>query len=163
MWIIRRAFVLPTLLGAILAACSSPSHPSERLEGSFEGRWDDAPWRGRAYAVLRGDTLYVGAHRPDPKYFYDEHVQAQVLFSGAGTYPIRGRAGQLARITGGDAGHFPDAEGTLVVHSYNDQTRTVMGELYLHAESMQPAWQVQGQFRAPVYTSFTEVPPARRR
>ena len=155
---------LAALAAAILSACSSgPSDPSERQVGSFEGRWDGLPWRGRSYAVLQRDTLFVVGHRPDPKVYYDEYIRARVPFSGTGTYPIEGRAGQLAKISGGDAGYFPDATGTLTIRSYDAQARTVAGEISLRAESVNPAWHAQGEFHTPVYSSFAEVPSAKPR
>lgn len=155
---------LAALVAGILSACSlGPSDLSERRVGSFEGRWDGLPWRGHSYAVLQRDTLFVVGHRPDPMAYYDEYIRARVPFSGTGTYRIEGRAGQLAKIVGGDAGYFPDATGTLTIRSYDAQARTVAGEISLSAESVTPAWHAEGEFHTRVYSSFAEVPSARPR
>lgn len=144
----------------LLAGCSDVLYPGDGV-GTFTGTWDGTEWRGRAYAVLQDDSLTVIGHRPDPQYFYDEYVQAKVRYTGPGTYTIAESAGQLAKITGGDAGYFPPAQGTLVISAFNQATHSVSGTITLHAGSMQPAWNASGSFDAYVYTNFKQVPPAR--
>lgn len=158
-----RRWVLSLLAVAAVGACNGLADPSDQAMGSFVGRWDGEVWRGRAYAVLRGDTLHVVGHRPDPRYYYDEYVEARVLFTGPGRYAVPAKAGRLSKITGGDAGYFPDASGTLVVRSYDAQSRTVSGTVELRASHGGAVWEAQGQFHAPVYAGYDEVPPPRRR
>lgn len=143
---------------ALLAGCGDDLLPDEG-GGNFVGVWDGAAWSGRAWAVLQNDSLTVVGHRADPRYYYDEYVQAKVPFTGPGTYTIPESAGQLAKITGGDAGSFPPASGTLVIRAYDASAHTISGDLTLHAGSMQPAWNASGTFEAYVYTNSAQVPP----
>ncbi len=146
----------------VLAACSDGLlAPGEREAGTFRGTWDGASWSGRSYAVLHDDTMTVVGHRKDPQYFYDEYIQARVAFTGPGTYAIGESGGQLGKIVGGDAGWTPPAAGTLVIRAYDASAHTVSGEVALRATSFTPAWDASGSFDAPVYSSFTQVPPAR--
>ncbi|HET7234685.1 MAG TPA: hypothetical protein VFJ16_32025 [Longimicrobium sp.] len=144
----------------LLAGCANDLLPrGER--GSFDGVWDGAAWKGEAYAVLQNDSLTVIAHRPDPRYFYDEYVQARVRFTGPGTYTVSESGGQLLKIVGGDAGQFPAASGTLVIREYDASAHTLTGDVTLHAGSVQPAWDASGTFNAHVYSSFNQVPSGR--
>jgi len=143
---------------ALLAGCGDNLLPGDD-GGNFVGVWDGAAWTGRAWTVLQNDSLTVVGHRADPQHYYDEYVQAKVLFTGPGTYTISESAGQLAKITGGDAGYFPPASGTLVIRDYDAAAHTVSGDITLHAGSMQPAWNASGSFEAHVYTNFNQVPP----
>jgi hypothetical protein len=148
------------LAAGLLAGCSGGLFGIGSLQqGTFEGTWDGAAWRGNAYAVLQGDSLTVVGRRPDPKYFYDEYVRVRVRFTGPGTYPVAESQGELGKIVGGDAGWFPPSAGTLVIDSYDQGSHTVSGSVTLRAESMQPAWDASGRFEAPVYSSFQQVPP----
>ena len=154
------AFVGMAIAAGLLAGCSDGLFGRGSLpRGTFDGSWDGAEWRGSAYAVLRHDSLFVVAHRPDPQYFYDEYVQAQVRFTGKGTYPIAETQARLSKITGGDAGWWSPSAGTLVIDGYDGHSHTVSGSVTLRGESMQPAWNASGRFDAPVYASFEQVPP----
>lgn len=154
-----RTWFLPLLAAAALGACGI-TEASPRV-GTFDGEWDGDAWRGRAVAVLRDDTLWVTGHRPDPQYFYDEYVTARVPFRGPGAYTIRGDAGHLSRLTGGDAGSFTDAGGVLLVRSYDRAERVVTGTLTLRGADRD--WRVSGEFSAGVYDRSQDVPPARGR
>jgi hypothetical protein len=157
------AYVGMALAAGFLAGCSDGLLGRGSLQrGTFEGSWDGDEWRGSAYAVLQNDSLTVVAHRPDPKYFYDEYVRIQVRFKGRGLYPVAESHGQLSKITGGDAGWMSPSAGTLVIDGYDESSHVVSGSLSLRAESMQPAWHASGRFDAPVYASFQQVPPEPR-
>ena len=157
----RFGTMLRTAIAAgLLAGCADGLLPSRDGElGTFDGSWDGATWRGTAFAVLQGDSLTVVAHRPDPKYFYDEYVQVRVRFDGVGSYAVPEAAGGLSKITGGDAGYFPPAGGTLVITAYDAGSRAIAGSVTLRARSMNPEWIASGSFAAPVYSSLAEVPP----
>jgi hypothetical protein len=157
-----RASVLLLMAGGLLGACSDGlTDPAKLPVGSFNGRWDGAAWHGRSFAVLTHDTLFVFGHRPDPQYYYDEYIQARVVFTGRGSYFVPESAGQLAKITGGDAGYLPSAEGTLIVSGYDPNAGTLVGELTLTANHDGATWRARGAFHTPVYASFLEVPPVR--
>lgn len=147
------------IAAGLLAGCSNGLLPSrDGGLGTFDGTWDGAAWRGSAYAVLQGDSLTVVGHRPDPKFFYDEYVQVRVRFDGPGTYSVPESDGMLSKIDGGDAGWMPYAGGTLLVTAYDAGSRTVSGYVTLRASSIAPAWQASGNFTAPVYARFADVP-----
>lgn len=155
------------LTGAFSAGClESTTAPARtegpELRGSFAGHWDSETWQGDAYAVLQGETLFLIAHRPDPRYFYDEYIEAELHFTGPGTYDIAREAGRLSKITGGDAGYFPSAAGLLVVREFDSATRTVAGTLVLTADHNQTEWVVEGQFTAPVFSESRQIPWRRR-
>jgi len=156
------ALVRAALAAAVLGGCSggllSDDGPGA---GTFSGTWDGAAWNGRSYAVLHDDTMTVVGHRKDPQYYYDEYIQVQVAFTGPGTYAVSESAGVLKKITGGDAGFFPPAAGTLVIRGYDASAHTVAGQVTLRATSFQPAWDASGSFDAPVYSSFDQVPSSR--
>ena len=148
------------IAAGLLAGCSDGLLTSRDSElGTFDGTWDGATWRGTAFAVLQGDSLTVVAHRPDPKYFYDEYVRASIRFAGPGNYSVAEAAGQLSKITGGDAGWMPRAGGTLLITGYDAGSRMVSGYVTLRASSFDPEWRAAGNFSAPVYPSFADVPP----
>jgi hypothetical protein len=110
------------------------------------------------YAVLQDDTLFIIAHRPDPKHFYDEYIRAKLQYTGPGSYAIPDPDGELMKITGGDAGYFPKAGGTLIVHGYSSQPLRVSGQLTLTADHSGTLWTADGEFDAPVYSSFAHIP-----
>jgi hypothetical protein len=112
--------------------------------------------------VLQNDTLFIIAHRPDPEYFYDEYIHAKLRYTGPGSYAVPDSDGELRKITGGDAGHFPKAAGTLTVHGYSSQPHRVFGQLTLTADHFGTLWTVDGEFDAPVYSSFADIPWTRR-
>jgi hypothetical protein len=133
------------------------------LRGSFVGQWDSRTWQGDAYAVLQGETLRFIAHRPDPQYLYDEYIEAELHFTGPGTYDIPLEAGRLSKVTGGDAGYFPSAAGSLVISEFDSETRTVAGTLALTAHHGGTEWVAAGQFSAPVFSEYQEIPWRERR
>lgn len=152
------------IAGGLLAGCSDGLLTSRESElGTFDGTWDGATWRGTAYAVLQGDSLTVVGHRADPKFVYDEYVTATIRFAGPGSYSVAEPAGQLSKITGGDAGWMPRADGTLLITAYDAGSRTVSGYVTLRARSFDPEWQADGSFTAPVYPSLADVPQEPRR
>lgn len=158
-----RTWVLAFAAVAALGACDVLTGSSDPEPGRFVGRWDGEAWRGRAYAVLRDDTLHVTGHRPDPRYYYDEYVSARVPFTGPGRYTVSLKEGRLSKMTGGDAGYFPDASGTLVIRSYDAAAATVTGSVELRAEHAGEVWVARGEFDAPVYARSQDVPQVRRR
>ncbi len=160
---VTRTWLLPLLAAAALGACNDLVSPRDREVGSFVGSWDGQPWEGRSYAVLRDDTLHLVAHRPDPQFFYDEYIRASVPFRGAAAYQVPAAAGELAKITGGDAGYFPQASGNLLVTTYDAEGGTISGQIELRAPHDGRVWEAQGQFHARIYPSFQDVPPARGR
>lgn len=161
---IRRIGMIALALAAgLTAACGDGPFAASGGLGRFDGVWDGAAWRGSAYAVLQGDSLTLVGHRPDPKYFYDEYVQARIRFTGPGTYAVPESDGQLAKITGGDAGWFPPSGGTLVVRAYSAGERTISGTITLRSTTPSLEWNASGDFDAPVYTRFTDVPVDRSR
>jgi hypothetical protein len=153
----RRLRTLPLLL-LLVAGCSGSPTSSNVDRGAFIGRWDGSRWEGHAYAVLQNDTLFILAHRPDSKYFYDEYVHAKLQYAGPQTYSIPESAGELRKITGGDAGYFPKAGGTLTVHEHSLHPHRISGDLVLTADHFGTLWTVEGQFEAPVFSSFSEIP-----
>ena len=128
--------------------------------GPFTGRWDGESWRGYGFAVVRDDSLFLSAHRPDPRYYYDEYVRVATPFAGIGTYEIAADGGRLAKMTGGDAGHFPSASGTLRVTSYEIGSGTIKGTIALVSAKEALPWTFLGAFSVPIYESFEAVPDA---
>jgi hypothetical protein len=157
------SIVRMALAAGLLAGCSDILTSRDGELGTFDGTWDGATWRGSAYAVLQGDSLTVVGHRPDPRFFYDEYVQVRVRFDGPGSYPVPESDGMLSKIDGGDAGWMPYARGTLLVTAYDAGAGAVSGYVTLRASSFDPVWQASGNFTAPVYARFTDVPQEPRR
>jgi hypothetical protein len=153
----RRFSAIPLLL-LLLSGCSGSPTASSVDPGTFVGRWDGSRWEGHAYAVLQNDTLFIIAHRPDPEYFYDEFIRAKLPYTGPGSYAVPEPDGELMKITGGDAGHFPRAGGTLTVHGYSSHPHRISGQLELTADHFGTLWTADGEFDAPVYSSFGDIP-----
>lgn len=154
------AVVMTVLAGLLSAGCGGdgPSAPTAGF-GEFSGRWDGEVWRGRGYAVLQADTLYLVGHRADPRYFYDELVRVRVAFRGTGTYGIPTALATLAQVTGGDAGHFPAASGALQVTHYDAAGSRVRGTVHLTTAERGLTWRFEsGTFDVPVYASWVDVP-----
>lgn len=161
----RLSRILLTCLALAMAgACGGdPLGPVPEGFGPFAGRWDGERWAGMGYAVLDGDTLHVVGHRPDPQHYYDEYVRVRVPFRGVGRYEVPVPRGSLAKITGGDAGYFPDAAGVLRITEYSAGERRVRGTIHLEAEGPDGRWRFEdGVFDVPVYASFRDVPVRRR-
>ncbi len=105
------------------------------------------------------DTLYLFGHRPDPRYFYDEYVNIQVPFRGAGRYALATSDASLWQITGGDAGHFLGAAGELHVTRYDAAGARLRGTVRLAGAERGLSWRFeQGSFDVPVYTDRADVP-----
>jgi hypothetical protein len=153
-----RLFSAIPLLLLVVSGCSGSPTGSSVDDGTFVGRWDGNRWEGHAYAVLQDDTLFIIAHRPDPEYFYDEYIHAKLPYTGPGSYAIPESDGELRKITGGDAGYFPKASGTLTVHDGPPEALRVSGQLTLTADHFGTLWTADGAFDAPVYSSFAHIP-----
>ena len=160
----RSRILLASVLLALASACGeSLLGPAPEGFGPFAGKWDGERWEAMGYAVLDGDTLHVVGHRPDPKYYYDEYVQVRVPYQGVGTYEIPAHRGSLAKITGGDAGYFPDAAGVLRITGYSAAEQRARGTLHLEADGPDGRWRFEdGAFEVPVYASFRDVPVHQR-
>jgi hypothetical protein len=127
--------------------------------GRFAGIWNGEAWSGLGYAVIRNDTLFLVGHRPDSQYYYDEYVNVSTPFTGTGTYEIDPAEGRLSSITGGDAGYFPSASGTLSVTLYESESRRLEGTVSLVSASAGLPWTFEdGTFDVPIYREFSEVP-----
>ncbi len=155
------------LLITTLLACSDDSIAPVPLEnfGSFSGRWNGDVWQGYGSAVIRNDSLYLRGHRRDPRYYEDEYVDVATPFAGVGTYEIDADGGRLSSITGGDAGHFPEASGTLRITGYDLESRVLKGTVELVSVREALPWTfLDGEFTVLVYDSFDAVPipPCRR-
>lgn len=158
---LRRTLLACVLLlaGAHFAACDSgPVGPVIDGTGPFNGFWDGSRWLGRGYAVTQGDTIHIVGHRPDRTYWYDEYVRIDVALDGPGVYelPADGTA-RLAKITGGDAGWFPGASGTVTIDSVKGR---IYGTVELEADGPDgKLWTFKlGRFELPIYSSYANVP-----
>ena len=160
---IRIARLIAAVCAMVISACGGDPTALDPVEGfgPFTGRWNGESWRGYGYAVVRNDSLFLVAHRPDPRYYYDEYVRVTTPFAGRGTYEIAADGGRLAQVTGGDAGHFPSASGTLRVTSYEIGSGMMKGTVSLVSANDALPWTfVGGAFSVPVYESFAAVPDA---
>jgi hypothetical protein len=143
----------------LVASCGrDPAAPVIEGTGEFSGTWDGTRWLGRGYAVIDGETLFLVGHRPDPRYYYDEFVRVELEHRGNGTYSVpESGSARLEKVTGGDAGYFPDASGTLTISSNSEK---VSG--FVELQALGPdgkLWRFKrGRFSVPVYHGFTDSP-----
>jgi len=155
-------FLATLAVVTLVVGCSDgPAAPVIDGTGEFTGAWDGSAWLGRGYAVLRGDTLHLIGHRPDTQYYYDEYVNLHFENRGSGTYALPGSgAARLMKITGGDAGWFPDAIGRVTIRV---GPTSVSGSLELYADGPDgKLWRFErGRFSVPLYEEWSAVPVLR--
>ena len=163
---VRRLIIGVCVLTVLACGGDGPTDPeSDEGFGPFTGKWNGEEWQGLGAAVIRNDSLYLAGHRPDPQFYYDEYVNVATPFTGEGTYEIDADGGRLSSVTGGDAGFFPEASGTLRITGYDPESRTLTGTVELTSARESLPWTfLDGAFSVPVYESFAAVPepPCRR-
>jgi hypothetical protein len=150
--------LLVATLVVVATGCADTLMQPENGTGPFEGRWNGRTWKGRGFAVLVDDTLYlIGHRRPDPRYFNDEYVRVRMPFDGERRYTIDSGYASLEHVVGGDAGYFPSARGLLTITDV-DQARTqVRGMVVLSSTAPSLEWTFEdGRFLLPIHTSFSD-------
>jgi hypothetical protein len=109
--------------------------------------------------VVVSDSLFlIGRYDISAAAGITDQVRVAIPFAGVGSYQIKSSEGELAKITGGDTGFFPDATGQMQITNYDGVI--LSGTISLTAQGPDGVWRFEnGTFDVPVFMSFAEVPP----